>query len=278
MHSNKIKFVDSFTVLMSMYSGDCPNLFEAAMSSVFNQSLKPENVLLVCDGPLTNELEIKVKDFLSRYPKALQILRLPKNVGLAKALNSGLQVVTTYWVARADADDINMYNRFEETANFLAENPEVVLMGGAIRECDTSGLELAIRKVPLEMSKIRTFCATRNPFNHMTTVYQTDVIKGLGGYPDIYLREDYGLWAKLIGSGHKTGNTNTILVKATTGENFYKRRGGFQHIYGEIRLQRILIKYKIKSFPKGILDFFLRSSVFIAPSIIRKFVYNTFLR
>ena len=112
----------------------------------------------------------------------------------------------------------------------------------------------------------------------MTVAFRTNVVRSLGGYPDLHLREDYGLWIKILSAGFFSQNTEAILVDATTGSDMYKRRGGWRYAKAELQLQRYLIHYGFKNNIRAFFDGFSRLSVFLAPAIFRKFIYQNLLR
>jgi hypothetical protein len=112
----------------------------------------------------------------------------------------------------------------------------------------------------------------------MTVCFKKNAVVTVGGYPNLYLKEDYGLWALLINKGYIFGNLNEILVHATTGDDMFKRRGGIRYIISEINLQYFLYKNNINGALLSIVIFFLRSSVFLLPHFIRRYFYLKFLR
>ena len=141
-------FRASFSVVMAVYHKDCPKLFEKAIRSVFSGDILPQKMIIVCDGALNINLDNILNLCCTRYVGLLQIVRLPTNFGLAVALNEGLKYVDTVWVARADADDVNRPNRFNILDKLIMDNPESVLVGGAIQERTADGLILKLRRPP----------------------------------------------------------------------------------------------------------------------------------
>jgi len=263
-----------FTILMAVYEKDKVDLFKKAVASIYNNSVLPHAFILVVDGPVGPELRRQISESENRYK--IQPIWLPTNGGLANALNAGLNEVETEWVVRADADDFNLPFRFEEQARLMTTNYD--LIGGAIQEVDLAGHKLAIRRTPIRDNEIKKFVKYRNPFNHMTVAFRTELALQCGGYPNIYLKEDYALWALMIRHGARTANTSDILVEATTGRNMYKRRGGWRYANAEIKLQRHLVVCGIKS---GIAAFFhgsARASVFLMPQLLRGWIYEHYLR
>jgi len=267
-----------FTVLMAVYGGDDPRLFGDALTSLFGNTMQPKTVIIVVDGPVTSELAGVLSDFEIKYTQ-LKIIKLKQNQGLTLALNQGLANVMTEWVARADADDINLPDRFERMFAKISElNGSVDIIGSAIDEVDTDGTKITARVLPASHDQIVNFAIRRNPFNHMTTVFRTELAKRVGGYPDLYGREDYGLWAKMISAGARCNNLTESTVRATTGTKFFERRGGFRYACGEYQLQKLLVECGQKKIKQAIIDGGLRGLVFALPVGIRRIIYEKILR
>jgi len=264
----------SFTVLISVYKNDDPDLFKKALSSIFQNSLLPSFVLLIIDGPIPSLLEDVVKAF-SGY-SSLIIQRLPHNGGLANALNTGLNLINTQFVIRADSDDINDAERFNKTMDVLCQGYDLV--GSNILEVDRNCQPVSIRKVPQFTNEIKNRIKYKNPFNHMTVGYRLSNVKSVGGYPDIYLREDYGLWALLIKNNATTYNIQENLVTATAGIDMIKRRGGLKYALAEVKMQRHLISNKLTSLPVAFSVLVIRFTIFILPVFLRNLIYRNFLR
>jgi glycosyltransferase involved in cell wall biosynthesis len=264
----------SFSVLMAVYYKDDPGLLRMAIDSIFANKLKPTTLVLVQDGPVGRDLS----GLISRYQERQDffLIKLPNNKGLANALNVGLKHITTPFVFRADADDYNLPDRFEKQIGLLKSGYDLV--GGVIREIDRIGNSLAIRTVPTSQNQIRQLMSKRCPFNHMTVAYRRSVVVELGGYPDIFLKEDYALWALMFSSGAKMTNIDEILVNATAGPDMYKRRGGIKYVYSEIHMQKFLIKLGLQSSLGAIFIGLSRSMVFLMPVFLRAFIYEKFLR
>lgn len=270
-------FAGGSTVLMAVYKNDNVSLLERAVDSVYANTLQPDDFILVVDGPVPQAMLVAIETLQSKYP--FRLLKISENLGLAKALNAGLKLVRTEWVLRADADDYNMPERFSLQADAIAaSNYSIDLIGGAIQEVDNSGNKLAIRKTVEIHDQILRYAAYRNPFNHMTIAYKTEFVRRCGGYPDIYLKEDYALWANMISSGARAMNLPDILVLATTGQEMYKRRGGLRYAIAEIALQRHLISTRLKSVPAAFFQGLIRAFVFLLPPSIRGYLYLKILR
>lgn len=264
----------SFSVLIAFYNGDSPSLLRRAFLSIFNNTIKPFEVIAVQDGPVCAGLKEVVDDFLLR--PSFRLVRLDRNEGLARALNEGLKHVTTSYVFRADSDDFNLPLRFEVQLPYLLNGFDIV--GSHVHEMDDAGSIVSTRFVPLTSEDIGAYISSRNPFNHMTVAYRLSTVLRLGGYPSLLLHEDYALWALMYVSGARMINIDKILVHASTGSGFYLRRGGIKYSISSFSLQYFLMRVGVKSIYCAFYSAIVRFIVFIAPSSLRRFIYLKFLR
>jgi glycosyltransferase involved in cell wall biosynthesis len=105
----------SLSVLMSVYYKENPEYLQQALESIWDaQTLKPDEIVLVEDGPLTTELYSILTNWKNKLDKILKRVPLEKNEGLTKALNMGIEHCSGEFIARMDSDDISCPNRFEE--------------------------------------------------------------------------------------------------------------------------------------------------------------------
>lgn len=269
-----------FSVLMSIYYKERPQHFQECMQSIWdNQTLKPNEIILVKDGILTKKLETEIQRWSIKLSDVIKIVSIPENVGLGKALNEGLKYCSNEYVVRMDSDDISMPDRFEKQINYLNNHPNVVVLGGQIIEFDRSILDAQVLKlVPTNTDSIKKYSLKRNPFNHMTVVYKKNIVLLLGGYQHHLFMEDYNLWLRIIAHGYHTANLPDAIVYARVGNGMYKRRQGIEYIRSEKKLLELKLNLKlVKTYP-AILVFLIRCSVRLLPPSIIYFIYNTFLR
>lgn len=269
-----MKPFDDFCVLMSVYGKDDPSLLRRAIDSVYSNTVIPKQFILVVDGPIPTELEKII--IYSKKNYSICVHRLSKNLGLAVALNFGLQFIETQWIARADADDINSEIRFEKQLTAARAGFDIV--GSAICEVDSSQQIISHKKMPTTLDEIKKYIKFRNPFNHMTVFLKKGLVSEMGGYPNISLKEDYALWAKLINCGASAVNLDESLVIASSGRAMYKRRGGLKSALSEIQLQKYLIDCGATNIFYAIFIGGLRITALLMPSAILGLIYRKFLR
>ena len=267
-----------FSVLMSVYVREKPEYLTIAMQSIFDQTLKTDDFVLVCDGPLNADLDGVIKE-MARTHSELHVIRLEKNVGLGNALNIGLTHCKYDYVARMDSDDFSLPERFEKQVNYLQEHTDLDILGGQIIEYDSSMTkELAVRKVPLTMPKIVERMKRRNAVNHVTVMYRKNAVVAVGNYQHCPYFEDYFLWCRMINAGYKFCNLDNVLVKVRAGDTMYKRRGG--KIYNEaiIGFQKKIFKLGFINRLQYWLNLIIRLSVANMPNFFRGGFYRVLLR
>ena len=274
----KLHEANCFSVLMAVYKKEQPLFFKEALRSVFEQSLIPNEVVLVKDGPLTEELEQIIVDFSSKNEQ-LKVITLEKNQGLGEALRIGLNACSFDLVARMDSDDICKPYRFEKQIAFLTEHKEITIVGSWIEEFSDCKEEIeAIRELPQEDKQLKIFMKWRNPFNHMTVMFRKKDILAVGGYQPFYLLEDYYLWNRLANANYYFANIGESLLWARGGYTMLERRGGWKYVVSESKL----LKFMYRSGRINIVEFganlMMKSIIRLIGKHLRHTIYTFFLR
>ena len=264
-----------FSVLVSVYHREKPEFLDEALCSIEDQTLPPSEIILVKDGPLTQELEEIILSHSQNSEIDYKIVVLEKNRGLGEALNEGLKYCSHDWVARMDTDDIAMRNRFEAQFLFLAKNPKVDIVGGWICEFYTdSEICDKERKVPAQHEEIIQFSKFRNPLNHMTVVFRKKAVLDVEGYQSMNGFEDYYLWMRMIVKGKRFANLSEILVKARTGKDMIVRRQGWRYGKDELFFEKAAYNIGFWTGPELCRNFFIRFLPRLLPVFIVEKLYN----
>ena len=229
-----------FSVLMSVYDGEKPEHLEQALDSIYTQSIRPSQFVLVEDGTLNPLLRAVIDGFRERLP--IVSLRLIQNVGLAEALNRGLNLCSEEIIFRADSDDVNMHNRFRAQMDFMSSHNDITVLGGQV-DCFNSISEKIIlgRKVPLEHKDIARFAKFFSPMNHPAVALRKSAILSVGGYPNIRTNQDQALWALLLSKGFKFHNLDMVLVSMRVDNQFMERRMN-NRFKNELQMLRFQLK------------------------------------
>lgn len=263
-------------MLMSLYKKEHPEYLRLALDSMINQTVKPDEIVLVEDGPLTDKLYAVVDD----YKDYLTVVVNEKNMGLGLALNKGVGVCRNNLVARMDTDDIAELNRCEKQLQYFAFHPETTILGGQIEEfiTDTKNV-VGKRIVPETDEELKNYMKKRCPFNHMTVMFKkADIIKA-GNYQDWFWNEDYYLWIRLALDGFVFANLSETLVHTRVGADMYQRRGGDKYFKSEIGIQKLMLKKKMIGRGTYIMNCGKRLIVEkLMPNKIRGWVFQKFAR
>ena len=264
-----------FSVLMSVYYKDNPKWLKQAIDSVLNNTVKPDQIVLVVDGQIPNELEQVITEY-----RGLDILRLEKNSGLGIALQQGLLKCRYPLVARMDSDDISLPIRFELQLKEFENNPDLTIVGGYIQEFDSQTNEkTSIRKVPLEDNEIKQYLKTRSPFNHVTVMFKKEDVLKVGNYQTFYQMEDYYLWARLVKANFQTKNIPQLLVNVGVDTNMFARRGSYKYFKSNKEISKQMLKMKIINYPCYLFNITVRFvAQVLMPNKIRSLFYKKVLR
>ncbi|MHB8132292.1 MAG: glycosyltransferase [Mobilitalea sp.] len=266
-----------FSVLMTMYRRDNVDWFVSAISSVFNQTLPPDEVVLVEDGPITEELAAIVSEFKSRFTDTLKVVQLPENVGQGRALNVGIQHCTYEFIARMDSDDISRPDRFRQQIEMMKENQYDIISAWVSDFMDNPDEPIGIRQVPEGSQAIRRFAKRRSPFNHVAVMFRKEAVLAAGGYSGVVQCQDYDLWARMLCRNVRCRNSKSILVDVRISDNF-KRKAGVAYFKEEIAIQHALLNYGITNRLDYLLNILTKALIRLIPPHFMSRIYTTFLR
>lgn len=268
-----------FSVLMSVYENENPGFLGQAINSVINQTRTPKEIILVEDGPLSDELYYEIES-LTQLSSLIKRVKLPEHVGLGQALAIGVHYVTTNYIARMDSDDISLRDRFEKQMILFDENESLALVGGQIAEFryDISDV-ISYRTVPSSDHDIRRFAKYRSPFNHPTVIMRKDVLKRIGGYQSFPGLEDYHLWVRfLMQNDFFVYNLDDTVLFMRVGSDLYNRRGGMKYFQQYVVLRKKFRSWGFINFPEYVISITLMAVSTLAPNWLRKYLYIYILR
>lgn len=264
---------------MSVYYKEKSEYLRQSMDSIYRQTVPTNDFVLVCDGPLTSELDAVIAEEQKKFGAVLQVIRLPKNGGLGKALNAGIQRCKNELVARMDSDDISRPDRCEKQLQVFAANPEYAIVSGIVEEFDETPKNVtAQRVVPETQPEIIQFAKSRNPFNHPCVMYKKTAVEMAGSYQDFYLLEDYYLWLRMLKQGFQGYNLQEPLLWMRAGRDMYKRRGGWKYVKSQQRLLSYMYQTKFISLGQYIFVLLARMGAAMLPNCSRTYIFNNMLR
>lgn len=267
-----------FSVSMCVYGGDNAQWFKTSVESVLNQTLVPNEIVLVVDGPVPDDLNAVIRKF--EESELFKVIRLETNQGHGIARKTGLDNCTNELVAIMDADDICTRNRFEKQIEAFHDYPDSDIVGGMITEfIDTPDNVVGKRIVPLEDSEIKEYMQRRCPMNLVTVMFKKSSIEKVGGFIDWYCEEDYYLWLRMTLANMKFRNVVDVLVNVRVGKEMYQRRGGVKYFKSEAKLQKYMLDKKITSFPRYLINVTERLILqVLMPNKMRSFIFQKLAR
>ncbi|HKE69276.1 MAG TPA: glycosyltransferase [Nocardioidaceae bacterium] len=263
-----------FSLLLPVYAGDRADFLRRAfVSSVNEQTLRPDDVVVVQDGPLPAALNQLCDELAATSPVPVNLVRLERNVGLGPALDHGLEACAHDVVARMDADDVSRPQRFEMQLPLIADGADIV--GSALMEfVDDVDEVVQVRVPPLNADWIRSAVRFRDPFNHPTVVYRRSMVQKVGGYQDLPLMEDYLLFARMLAEGAVPANVAEPLVYYRIGAGAYARRGGTALLRSEWALQRRFLELGITNRVEFARNIVVRGGYRLVPEPMRRVAYR----
>jgi glycosyltransferase involved in cell wall biosynthesis len=265
---------ERLSLLLSVWAGDRPDfLTEAFRSTVDAQTRRPDQVVIVRDGPVDAALAARIAELVASSPVPVDVVALERNVGLGPALDAGLAACRHDVVARMDADDISLPHRFAVQMPIIESGVDIV--GSGLLEFAASPEDVVgTRTPPIEPDDIRVRARFADPFNHPTVVYRRDLVRAVGGYTDFALMEDYLLWAKMIVAGARVANVAEPLVRYRVGAGAYARRGGLGQLRAELALQRRFRRLGFTTRRQFVRNVVARGGYRLVPEGIRRTAYR----
>ena len=263
--SEETLVLPGYSVLMSVYDRELPENLNASLESMLMQSLPPDEVILVCDGTLTCELNIIAKSFESEYRNRFRIVRIDEHVGAAAALNEGIKACTCEFVVRMDSDDVSYPERCEKQMRLFAEKPKLDMIGTFAEVYDTGLQEtVGVKSMPTSGKKIRKFAKRRSPFCRQTLAFRRELAVTVGGYGELPECEDYEFAVRMLVAGAKAQNIPEALVRYRISDEDYKKRKSFRSTKSFIKVRRMIHRSGYSS----ILDVIIPSTVQIGLCIL----------
>lgn len=268
-----------FSVLMSVYKKEKPEYLKQAIESIVNQTLMPNEIVIVKDGPLTHELELVISYYKKKYNSLFKIIDFNQNRGLGLALRDSVLACNNEYIARMDTDDIALPTRFEKQFAYLEKHKEIALLGSWITEfSDDPEHPETITELPFEHKDIVQYAKRRNPFRHMTVIFKKSAVLDSGNYRDFLWFEDYDLWVRMIQKGYKVANISEVLVNVRAGDDMFARRGGLRYLKQDVNFQLNMKRLMFINDWIFIQNIFVRGLVRILPLKFRIWIYKHKLR
>ena len=257
------------SVLMSVYCSEKPEFLNRSLESIWDdQTLKPDEIVLIQDGPVVAELLDVINHWSGRLGPKMKLVVNEVNLGLTKSLNRGLKMIKSKYVARMDSDDISAPERFENQKRFLDTHPDIAVVGGFLQEFDSENVNLGIRKYPLDNNDVMKYIYKASPLAHPTVMMRKEIFENGLKYDERYrTSQDIALWYDVLMAGYKIGNLNDVTIYFRREGDVFKRRSrekatnefkiyvkGISRLYGTVSWRYFfpIARYLFRLFPTKI--------------------------
>lgn len=271
--------MEKYSVLMSLYIKEKPEYLWLAIDSILNQTVAPDEIVVVKDGPLTDELNAVLQKYTTTHPKLFNIVSSEKNLGLGLALNLGLQHCKNELVARMDTDDIAKPDRCEKQLRIYDAKPELSLLGSSVDEFFSDPSQIISRRVvPIEHKAIYEYAKRRSAFNHPTIMYKKSKVIEAGGYGNLRRNQDVDLFGRMLFSGCIAGNTEESLLWFRSNDELAKRRKSWENTKSYIGTIKKFWKMGYSDFSDYAVVAVAQIGMFLMPVKLQHWVYKNYLR
>lgn len=271
--------VHHISVIISTYKGEKPEYLDRAMRSIWDdQKRKPDEIVLVEDGPLTQELCAVVDSWEERLADKLVVIAKPANEGLAAALNDAIEVARGDLIARMDSDDISLPDRFMLQEQYMDQHPEVDILGGSIREFNDEGTLSAVQRYPATMHDVLHTMYKASPLAHPTVMYRSSFFKAGYRYSSKYhICEDVTMWYDAAAGGRVINNLQDVLLEFRRNPSVMRRRSR-EKAWSEFLAYNDGIRRLYGKFSYKYIYSFMRMCFRLMPASLVSFIYDSKLR
>ena len=268
--------MNKFSVIMPVYFKEYPDQLRASIQSIIDQTLMPDEIVIVLDGPVGDNLHDVIDEFDSY--NLIKVIQLETNSGAGVARKIAIEAAQYNILALMDSDDISCKDRFEKQISKIITQ-EAKVVGGWIEEFDKEPKDLGvIRKLPINHDEIFTYGKWRMPVNNVTLMFTRDVYDDVGGYTEQSKSEDWNLIVRLLANNVKFYNIPEILVNVRAGQDMFIRRRGWTQVLSQLNIFPLMYKLKYIGLFHLISNIFIRIFLRLLPTRLTSYLYQKFLR
>lgn len=266
----------TISVLMSVYKNEQAKFLDRALQSVWDdQTLKPNQIVLIEDGPLGSDLRSVIDSWQAKLGSVLCLLKNEVNIGLTKSLNKGIKHIKSELIARMDSDDVSAPDRFKLQHDYFVEHPDIHIIGGSLQEFDENNDCLNIRHYPLSPKAARIYIQKASPLAHPTVMMRRQIFdEGLSYNEKYRTSQDIALWFDALLAGYNISNVPQVTIFFRRDGDVFKRRGR-EKAWNEFKIYMDGI-YKLFGpiTPKYIFPI-IRLVFRLMPSSVIKYIYGS---
>lgn len=264
-------------VALSIYKSDKVLYIKKSIDSILSQNYIYLDLYVQVDGKVSGDVFNYLKSI--ENVQNIFITYNPENMGLAFRLNQIIDEVVSLncyaFLARMDADDISLPNRFQTQVDFLTKNPSIYVVGSDVIEFSSSSRKCFYKKMQVDNEQLCKNIIKRCPLNHPSVMFSMAVFSKykLRYKSELMNTQDYYLWVDMIDENLEMSNINEALLKFRVDDDFHKRRGLKKAINEFNSRLYAMKKLKIYSF-SNVLHTIMLFSLRMSPEFIKKIAYS----
>ena len=269
-----------FSVLIPVYYKEKAEYFSVALNSILNQTLQPNEILIIEDGILDQDLEEIIVKVENENPELIRVIRLEKNIGIGRVRALGIKECKFDWLAFMDSDDISRKDRFEKQITYLKEHTDIDVLGSYITEFEDSPDNIyAQRVLPITNDEIYKYGKFRMPVNNPSLILKRQSVLNAGNFQLFNAFEDYELYARMLKLGYRFANIPEFLVNMRAGSEMMKRRKGIKYFLTcELPCMNAMKQSGYINSREYFRNITLKFLLRVIPDWFRNWIYKKFLR
>ena len=229
------------SILMSIYNEE-RNLINS-IKSIDKQTLKNWELIIIDDGSSDKSFQI-ISKILKSNPK-IKLIKNKKNLGLAKSLNKGIKIAKAKFIARVDADDVNLPSRLYKQYQFMKKNKKIDALGTGAWLVDRNGKRFRSMSLNKKFSFKDEKIFSKSIFFHPSVMFRKSFFQKFGYYDSSFLRaQDKELWLRSLSNGAVLANLSDKLIEYNTKNYIQTWINVYLTLISLIRIQK---KFKFKN-------------------------------
>lgn len=268
------------SVLASVYKSEKAPYLERALQSIYtDQTMKPDEIILIQDGTLGDELLSVISAWKKKLGDILVLSVNDQNIGLTKSLIKGIGLARGKYIARMDTDDISLPERFEKQYNYLEQHLDIDVLGGAIQEFNSQNENLGVRVFPLDNDSAKKYIYKGSPVAHPAAMIRRKLFEDGINYNENYrTTQDLALWFDVLAAGYKINNLPDVVLKFRREQDVYRRRANKKDSKMELAIHLAGIKKLFGFSPIKSLYPIARYTMRLLPYSLIKMMYDSSIR
>lgn len=243
MSKNLDDKVNSISVVLCTYAGECADNLDAAIKSMLVQSRVPDELLVVLDGEVQQAQHDVINRYAEKYPQVVRTVRSSKNIGRGAIRNLGVDSAEGNFVAIMDSDDLSLPERLDKQEKLFDSTDVDIVVGWQTEFRQQPSNIVATKRCPPTHDAIKKSLKFRCLVPNPSVMIKKEIFQVVGGYGEFRnINEDHDLFIKLSLHGATFGVVNEPLINVRISDEQRKRRSGVALLRDDLRFRLSLYR------------------------------------